>query len=236
MEIHAHIQAQRLHAGDAFRHRVKRLGTVKPAQRAGGVHLDGLEALCAAVFGLVRDFAGRIAADPGIDADMVAHFPAQKLPDGKAQALAFDIPKRLVETRQGRHQDRAAAIKPKAIGGLPNILDPGGLCANKAVTQRREGAFNRLRMAFETGFAPAGYSILGLHTHEEPARRHAECFDLDGGSFIPCRASLAGRAGWWRAPLAILEMESPVPASSISIASSAIERICDLTSYRLMIP
>ena len=127
---------------------------------------------------------GTVAADPGVGADALAHEDAQQLPGGDAVELAPEVPERLVEPGQGRHEDRATAVEAAAIGYLPDVLDPARIVAEEAVPQRLEGAGHRLGMAFEAGLAPTGLAVVGLDADQEPAGRDVERFvagDLHGG-------------------------------------------------------
>src|SRR5207237_1887220 len=90
---------------------------------------------------------------------------------------ALQIPERLIEPRERGHQDGPTPIEAAAIADLPDILDPPGVVADKAVAEGLEGAVDRLGMTLEARFTPAIIAVVRLHAHEQPARRHAEGFD-----------------------------------------------------------
>ena len=94
-----------------------------PVELGGGVHLDRREALARARLGRVGDLVRPVAADPGVGADLVAHLAAEHLPRRQAERLALQVPQRLLEPGQRRHQHRPAAIEAAAIGDLPDVLD-----------------------------------------------------------------------------------------------------------------
>ena len=139
------------------------LTAVKPCSRRGRAGL--------------LDLVGAVAADPGIGADPVAHLAAEHLPGRNAERLALEVPQRLLEPGERRHQHRAAAVEAAAIGDLPDVLDPARVMADEAVAQRLERAVDRLGIALEAGLAPADRAVVAFDPHEQPARRDEEGFD-----------------------------------------------------------
>src|SRR6185503_18504816 len=134
--------------------------------------------LLAADIGGFGDLAGPVAADPGVRAHLLANFAAEHLPGGKPERAALEVPQRLFEARQRRHDDRSAAIESAAIANLPDFLDGERIGADEAVAEDFEHAVNRFGPALEARLPPAERAVIGLDTHEQPPRRHVECFDL----------------------------------------------------------
>jgi hypothetical protein len=63
------------------------------------VELDRLEAARHDLLGVVGNVGGTVAADPGVDLDLVAALAAQQRMDRLAIGLALDVPERLVDAR-----------------------------------------------------------------------------------------------------------------------------------------
>ena len=149
-----------------------------PVELGGRVHLDRGEALVLARLGGVGDFVRPVAADPGVGADLVAHLAAEHLPRRQPERPALQIPQRLLEPGERRHEDRAAAVEAAAVADLPDVLDAERIGADEAVAKGFERAVDRLGPAFEARFAPAERAIVALNPDEQPSRRNVEGLDL----------------------------------------------------------
>ena len=158
-----HLRHRRIHCA----------GGVDDAHLLAAVELEVVEAA-----GLQRLHAGNhirrtVAADPAVGAHLVAHETAEQLVHRHAQHLALDVPQRLVDTGDGAHQDRAAAVETGAIHGLPEVIDAARVLADQVVGQLMHRRFHRARTAFDDGLAPAGDALVGFDLQEHPARRQA---------------------------------------------------------------
>jgi hypothetical protein len=99
--------------------------------------------------------SGPVAADPGVGPDAIAHLAAEHLVSRDVVVPALEVPQRLVEPGQRRHQHRPAAVEAAAIGDLPDILDPARVGADEAVADRLKGTVHRFGMAFQARLAPS---------------------------------------------------------------------------------
>ena len=123
----------------------------------------------------------------------------------KTVPLAFDIPKSLVDTGHGAHQDRPASVEAAPIQDLPDILDLVRVSSLNVSTEFVNRGRNGVCFSFHHGFAPADEAIAGSHLQEKPAGRDLEEFklgdfherrirsDLRAGSFGGCQFRLTSR-------------------------------------------
>ena len=84
-------------------------------------------------------------------------------------ARPLEVPQRLLEARERRHQHGPAAVEAAAIGHLPDVLDAERVVTDEAVAKRREGAVHCLGMTFEARFAPAYRAFVRFDADEQPA-------------------------------------------------------------------
>src|SRR5206468_11344855 len=119
-----------------------------------------------------------VAADPRVGADLVANLAAKHLPGGQPERTALQIPQRLLQPRERRHQHCAAAVEAAAVADLPDVLDGERVGADEAVAEGFEHALDRLGPAFQARFAPAECAVLALDADEQPARGDEEGLDL----------------------------------------------------------
>src|SRR5580700_4304475 len=90
---------------------------------SASIHLDGFISLRLPLFSGVGYFCRFITTDPSVDLHPISHFTPQHLMHTQTVPPAFEIPKRLIYSRQRAHQNRAASIKPSAVEYLPNVFD-----------------------------------------------------------------------------------------------------------------
>jgi len=177
MEVETDIdpgRLRRLHPTDNL---VEQPRSSEPVELRRRVHLDRRKALLLARLGGLADLVGAITANPRIGADAVAHAAAHHFPCRETVAVALEVPQRLVEPRQRRHQHGTAAIEAAAIGDLPDVLDTVGIVADKAVLERFERAHHRFTMPLEAALAPSNRAVGTFDADEQPARWHEESFD-----------------------------------------------------------
>jgi hypothetical protein len=91
-----------------------------------------------------------------------------------AVALTLDVPQRLVDTSDGAHGQRAAAIKATAIKHLPDILDVVGIAANQVFRQLGDGGGCGGGASFDNRFTPTDNAFVGGHFEKEPAWWHGK--------------------------------------------------------------
>src|SRR6185437_14197223 len=125
--------------------------------------------------------------DPGIGAHLLAHLAADHLPNRKPEGASLQVPQRLLEPRQRRHDHRAAAVE----ADLPDILDVERVRADEPVAIGFEHTLDRLGPALETGFAPAECAVFALDADKQPAGRHQEGFDAGDPALAHASASPA---------------------------------------------
>ena len=136
MEVHADAEVRTAgvaDGGDVGDHLVDLVVGVDELHLFAGVHLDGGKALGLALQRLGRGLRRAIAADPGIDADAVAHLAAEQFVHRHAQGFALDVPQRLVDAGQGTHVDAAAPIEAAAVEHRPVVFDVARVLADQVV-------------------------------------------------------------------------------------------------------
>ncbi|HTD13534.1 MAG TPA: hypothetical protein VK673_00035, partial [Chthoniobacterales bacterium] len=89
---------------DALIHYEKAFELVKLSAR---IHLDRPVPLRLLFFRASRYFRGLIAADPGIDLHSISDSATQHLVHAQTVPFAFQIPERLIDSRQRAHQHRS---------------------------------------------------------------------------------------------------------------------------------
>src|SRR5689334_14696028 len=154
------------------------LGAVEPPERCSAIHLYGPKSLRKPPPCRLNHFAGRVASNPGIHGNAVTHPPTEQLPHGHTHCLALEIPQGLIQSGQGRHQHRSAAIETETVSDLPHLFDPSGIRTDEALPERGKRDFDRLGMHFQTALTPTNRTIVRLDTNEQPARRYAESLNL----------------------------------------------------------
>ena len=178
MEVESDVHAERLRRLDALHDLVEQFRCANPAELGGRIHLDRVEALVLARLGGVGDFVRPVAADPGVGADLVPHLAAEHLPRRQPECPALQIPQRLLEAGECRHEDGAAAVEAAAVADLPDVFDAERIGADESVAKGFERAVHGLGPAFEARFAPAERAIVALNPDEQPSRRNVEGLDL----------------------------------------------------------
>ena len=153
----------------------------------GGVAALGAEHVQALPGPLQALLAGRIPDAPvGVDAQPVAHVAAQQRVDGHAIVLARDVPERLVDARERRHQHVAAAEKGGAVDVLPVVLDAQRVLADQVLGELLHGSPGALGLALQRGLAPADDAVVGGDLDQAHAKAREELLDsryFHGGSF-----------------------------------------------------
>ena len=138
-------------------------------QVLGCVHLDGGEACVHALLCHSARVRGTVAADPGVDADIITAFAAHQLIDGRTEELALDVPQCLIDACDGTHQNAAAAIEARAVEEGGDVLDAGGIRADQIGGHFVDAGKHRIAVAFKDGFAPACDAFVGFDFHKAPA-------------------------------------------------------------------
>src|SRR5207248_3370876 len=111
----ADVHSLRLGCLDPLYHLVELLVGADPVELGGRVHLGRVEALAFAPRSRLADLVRPVAADPGVGADFVANLAAKHLPGGQPERTALQIPQRLLEARERRHDHCAAAVEAAAV-------------------------------------------------------------------------------------------------------------------------
>ena len=86
--------------------------------------------------------------------------------------------KRLIDTGQRAHVDRATTVEAAAIEHGPDVFDVAWVFADQVVGQFLNGGGDGVGAAFDHGLAPTGDALVGFDLQEAPARR-----DDEGGEF-----------------------------------------------------
>src|SRR5271166_1872490 len=158
------------------------------------VHLDRPVALGLSLLCSPGDFARAITANPGIDLNSFAHFPAEQLVSRKTVSFAFDVPKSLIDTGHGAHQDRPTSVKGAPIQDLPDILDLIRVASLNVSTEFVNRGRNGVCFSLHHRFTPADEPIAGSHLQEEPPGRDLEEFKL--GDFHVAEKVFTAREPW----------------------------------------
>ena len=145
---------------------------------SASVHLYRAVALRLSLLCGSCDFARTIAANPGIDLDSFTHSAAEQLVSRKTVSFALDVPKSLIDTSHGAHQDGPASVKGAAVQDLPDILDLIRVAFLNVSTEFVNRGRNGVCFSFHHGFTPADEPIAGSHLQEKPARRDLKEFKL----------------------------------------------------------
>ncbi|EPE03565.1 hypothetical protein F503_06738 [Ophiostoma piceae UAMH 11346] len=167
---------------------------IQPADILRRVHLDGAEPLRVPRPGLRLHVGGPVAADPRIDAQLVAQLAAEQLVDGHAELAGLEVPERNVDAGQRGHHDGPAAVEAGAPRQLPDVLDVVGVEALVAREPGVEAALDGLRVALERGLAPADVAVLPLvHTGADLlVGRLAEYVDAKTNGEVVARVRVEG--------------------------------------------
>ncbi len=196
VDADADIGADRLaDSGDGFNSLFHLVVGVDDLHLLAAVEFDRLEAAGDDLLGIVGDVGGAVAADPGIDLDLVAHLAAEQRMDRLSQRLALDVPQRLVDAGNRAHVDGAAAIEAGAVHDVPVVLDQEGILADQIVFQLMHGRLHGQCPAFHHRLAPADNALVGLDFQEHPARRHnirRQFRDLHGYASISALDDISG--------------------------------------------
>ena len=151
-----HVHADRFANGaGATQHRVDLFKGVDVVHFLRRVHLYGAVALSLLFQNLGRDIRGAVAADPAVNLQSVAALAAQQVVNRRVQRLSLDVPQRLINTRDGAHNLRPAAVEAAAVEGLPQILDVRGILSHKVIAELLNGGLHGVRAAFDNRLAPA---------------------------------------------------------------------------------
>src|SRR5262245_42409874 len=78
-----------------------------------------------------------------IDADLVARFTAQQLPDRLAEGLTQDVPESNLDSADGRHQNRTASVARTTKHRLPKELNICGILSHQVALVLKDGLLNR---------------------------------------------------------------------------------------------
>src|ERR1700739_2722987 len=91
---------------------------------------------------------------------------AQKLIDRSIQRLTAEIPKCLVDARDGGPNHWPRAVEAVHIHGLPVMLDLHRIFADDKVSKVLDAGHSGLRFALESALSPANQALVGLELHE----------------------------------------------------------------------
>src|SRR5277367_4839917 len=102
---------------------------------------------------------------------IAAHTPrivrtAQKLINRNIQRLTAEIPKGLIDARDGRPNHWPRAAEAVHIHGLPVVLDLHWIFAHDKVAKVLNAGHSGLRLALESALSPANQALVGLELHE----------------------------------------------------------------------
>ena len=153
VEVETDVHALRLCRLHALDHVVKQLGVPIHSSSAVAFILTASKP-CFLRCSAASPISCAVAADPGVGTDLVAHLAAQHLPCRQAEHAALEIPQRLFEPGERRHDDRSATVEAAAVTDLPDILDPKRVRADEPVAVRLEHPVHRLGPAFEAPLRP----------------------------------------------------------------------------------
>src|SRR5262245_60687251 len=95
-----------------------------------------------------------------IDANPVAGFAAEQLPDGLSQSLAENVPKCDFDGTQRGHHQGAAAIARAAEHALPMELNVGGVFAGEVSLVFKDGLLDRSFLACKGPFAESNQPLV----------------------------------------------------------------------------
>src|SRR4051812_28528 len=109
VEIEANLHPLGLCRLDALQNLIKLFVGANPVELGRRIHFDCVEPLSPSPGSRFTDLVRSVAADPRIGPDLVAHPAAKHLPSGNVQPPALEVPERLLEARQRRHDDCPAA-------------------------------------------------------------------------------------------------------------------------------
>src|SRR5260370_5626159 len=137
-------------------------------------HLDRPVALGRSLLSSPCDFARTITPNPGIYLDSFTHFAAEQLVSRKTVPFAFDVPKSLIDTSHGAHQDRPPSVKGAPIQDLPDILDLIRVASLNVSTEFVNRGRNAVCFSFHHGFTPADEPIAGSQLQTKQTRRELE--------------------------------------------------------------
>src|ERR1700678_2061529 len=119
MKVDPHIQTEVSNTLHPLYYGFQLGRAIQPPERCCAVHLDRPESLRNSPLRRLGHFTGGISSDPGIYGNVVTHASTEQLPHGHTQCLAFEVPQRLIEPGQGRHEHRSAAVETQAVRSLP---------------------------------------------------------------------------------------------------------------------
>ncbi|CNU89867.1 Uncharacterised protein [Salmonella enterica subsp. enterica serovar Bovismorbificans] len=151
--------------------RIHRTGVINHAHLFTAVQLEGVKTNTAQFFNTVNDVCRTIAAHPAIGLDFVAHQAAHELPDRRIQHLAFDIPQCLVNTGDGAHHNRAAAIKTGPVHYLPQVVDTRRIFPYQVVGKLMYCRLNSTCPTFNDRLSPANHAFIRFDFQEHPTWR-----------------------------------------------------------------
>ena len=154
---------------DALEHRVDLLVAVHVLQLFRRVHFNRRKALRLLFLRRVRHVAGAVAADPAVNANLFAACAAHQLVNRRAEALALDVPQRLVDARDRAHEDAAAPVERAAIKRVPDILDLRRVAADEIIRHFAHAGAYGFRLAFQHGLAPAANSRVRFNFYHAPS-------------------------------------------------------------------
>ena len=98
----------------------------------GELHADVAVALGLPLPHLVLERRQLLGAGVGVERDRLADLAPEELVDGQAGLLAEDVPEGAVDPAQGVVERDPAAEVGRDVRGLPDVLDPVALLADRA--------------------------------------------------------------------------------------------------------
>ena len=119
-----------------------------------------------------------VAAEPRVGADLCAQGAAQQVGDRSLVVLALDVPERLIDARDGAHEDRPSAIEAAAVKAGPEALDVARILAQQLLLHLVDGGHDRRRAALENRLSPPAQACIGLDLDHAPAWRDEPRLDV----------------------------------------------------------
>jgi len=136
------------------------------------------------------------AAQVVVHAHAVAHRATQQLIDGNSQALAEDVPARLLDAADRAHRDDAAGKEGVTVHALHQVLDAARIISGDERLQVGDRAGDGAGFPFERGFAPPDQIFVGLDLDKNPVT-HSRVDDqrTDRGDLHLSERNLVDAAG-----------------------------------------
>ena len=162
-------------SGDPGHQLVDFLVAVDYLHLSGAVHLYRRGPIILRFEGGLADIRGPVAANPLVDPDGVTTGSAHEVMNRRIVVFSFDIPERLIDSRERAHQDRSTPVKGRPVEFLPDILNPGGITPHHIVHHFMDGRLDRVGLPFNDRLPPADETVVRLNFQKQPARGNYPC-------------------------------------------------------------